>query len=516
MKRKGKLLGMVLIIFSIGIFCTSCSTKEAENESESTKLINSLYNKNKKNNKIDTNKENRQKSNEKDISSLLPLNPDFIVPEVLGQPSDKSIVLNIVPAKKIDYFVEWGSESSKYTQKTEVAFAEVSIPNEVILVNLQQNTRYYYRICYKEPSESTYKTTQENSFMTQRALGSTFTFCLQGDSHPERPSQFDPELYINTMNNVKSEKPDFYITMGDDFSVDTMKSITKNAVEKLFINQRRFLGIVGGSSPLFLVNGNHEQAAKYVLNNTPNNVAVWSQNARNAYFSEPSYDNFYTGNNENVEFIGKLRDYYEWTWGDAQFIVIDPYWHSDMPVDNVLKGGEKRSDMWEITIGNEQYQWLKKTLEESDSKYKFVFTHHILGTGRGGTDIANLYEWGGQNKNGIYEFSQKRPNWELPIHQLMAKNGVTIFFQGHDHIFVKQELDGVIYQSMPEPADPNYTLYNDNAYKSNAKYPNSGHVKVTVSLEEVKVEYVASFLKKDESENKLNGDIIYSYTVKRK
>jgi hypothetical protein len=46
------------------------------------------------------------------------------------------------------------------------------------------------------------------------------------------------------------------------------------------------------------------------------------------------------------------------------------------------------------------------------------------------------------------------------------KNGVTIFFQGRDHIFARQELDGVIYQTMPEPADPNYALHNAEAYRS--------------------------------------------------
>ena len=34
----------------------------------------------------------------------------------------------------------------------------------------------------------------------------------------------------------------------------------------------------------------------------------------------------------------------------------------------------------------------------------------------------------------------------MPVHQLMVKNGVTIFFQGHDHLFARQERDGMVYQ----------------------------------------------------------------------
>jgi len=56
-----------------------------------------------------------------------------------------------------------------------------------------------------------------------------------------------------------------------------------------------FLGLVAHSSPLFLVNGNHEQAAACNLDGTPNNVAVWAQTARNRLFSQPAPDGFYTG-----------------------------------------------------------------------------------------------------------------------------------------------------------------------------------------------------------------------------
>ena len=54
----------------------------------------------------------------------------------------------------------------------------------------------------------------------------------------------------------------------------------------------------------------------------------------------------------------------------------------------------------------------------------------------------------------------------MPIHQLLAANGVTMFFHGHDHIYARQELDGVIYQTLPEPADPNYALYFEQAYRA--------------------------------------------------
>jgi hypothetical protein len=301
--------------------------------------------------------------------------------------------------------------------------------------------------------------------------------------------------------------------MGDDFSVDALNERTQQTVEGAYLKQVPYLGLVGHSSPLFLVNGNHEQAAKVNLDGTANSLAVWAQTARNRNFAQPAPDGFYSGDTETIEHIGLLRDYYAWTWGDALFVVIDPYWHSTEAVDNRADGGEKRRDMWGITLGEKQYRWLKKTLEESKSKFKFVFSHHVNGTGRGGVEQASLYEWGGLSRNGQREFSAKRPGWEMPIHQLMVKTGVTIFFQGHDHIFAKQELDGVIYQTTPVPADGTYALLNDDAYESGNKLPGSGLVRVKVDSGKARVEYVRSLLPEDEKEGTKHGDVAFTYTV---
>lgn len=180
------------------------------------------------------------------------------------------------------------------------------------------------------------------------------------------------------------------------------------------------------------------------------------------------------------------------------------------------KGSGKTTDLWSIGIGDTQYAWLKKTLETSKAKYKFVFAHHVLGTGRGGVEVSTSYEWGGKDPKGSSTFAEMRPNWELPIHDLMVKNGVTIFFQGHDHIFVHQERDGLIYQSMPNPADDTFTMFNENAYLSGTKAPNSGHVRVTVGPTLGKVEYFLSARPQDESSDRKNMQVAHSYEFKAK
>jgi hypothetical protein len=208
-------------------------------------------------------------------------------------------------------------------------------------------------------------------------------------------------------------------------------------------------------------------------------------------------------------------------------VILDNYWHSPVQVDSGFHEEEARfgnngvpvrrnRDWWGITLGDAQYHWFQRTLAESKAKYKFVFAHHVLGTGRGGIDQCDLYEWGGRNKRGDWEFSQQRPGWELPVHQLMVKHAVTIFFQGHDHLYCRQDRDGLVYQEVPMPADQGYMTYNEDRYQSGVKLPNSGHLRVTVSPEQVKVDYVRSYLPKDETEQKKTGEIADSYFIKAK
>lgn len=437
---------------------------------------------------------------------------DFPGTIILGRPTDSSITANILSAENLFFYIEYGTESQRYDRRTDISSLQKDQPVEITITNLDGDTQYYYMARHRVSGETDFSASAESSFHTQRAQGSTFTFNIQGDSHPEREIQFNPDLYTRTLLNSASDNPDFYFTIGDDFSIDRLETVDADTIAQLYINQRQYLGLTG--APIFLVNGNHEQAAAYLLDGTPNNPAVWAQTARNLYYPQPAPDEFYTGDTQPVKFIGQLRDYYAFTWGDALFVVIDPYWHSPVPVANVFGGGRKTDDKWQVTLGDEQYQWFKNTLETSKAKYKFVFVHQVMGAGRGGIELANYYEWGGRSENGVWEFEKMRPEWDMPIHQLMAENGVTILFHGHDHIFVQQELDGVVYQELPQPADPAYAFDNADAYQSGVKLPNSGYLRVTISPDGVKVEYIRSFLPEDEKDGYKNGMVAYSYTVR--
>lgn len=443
---------------------------------------------------------------------------------LMGNVTDKSAEFVIHFNSDAEASLEYGSASSPFGIKSQSLNLKAGIPLQTKLTGLKPGTAYSYRLSFKKSGQSAVEVSPTYRIQTQRKPGEEFMFFVQGDSHPERMGKMNvPSLYERTLLTAEAQKPDLFICLGDDFSVDTLRERTKQTVEGVYTKQVPYLGLVGHSSPIYLVNGNHEQASKANLDGTPNSLGVLAQNARNRNFVQPAPDGFYTGNADPVEHIGLLRNYFAWTWGDALFVTIDPYWHSATAVDNSAGkgpndegGGKRNRNLWDITLGDAQYKWLTKTLMESKAKYKFVFAHHVNGTGRGGVENATLYEWGGKDPRGGDLFKSKRPGWELPIHQLFVKAGVSIFFQGHDHIYCKQELDGVIYQSCPCPADPTNSLMNGDAYKSGEKVPGAGLVQVTVGLMQTKVDYVRAYEPSAEVDGRKHGEIAHSYSVKPK
>ena len=65
---------------------------------------------------------------------------------------------------------------------------------------------------------------------------------------------------------------------------------------------------------------------------------------------------------------------------------------------------------------------------------------------------------------------------------------------------------------MPNPADDTFSLFNDSAYKTGTKAPNSGHVRVPVTPTAAKVEYFLAARSQDVSRK--NMTLAHSYSVK--
>ena len=439
---------------------------------------------------------------------------NIIFSELLSKPTASSVTVHLFFADSAEVSVKYGTASGTYSgQTTWQTFAD-SVATETLISGLQADTKYYYRVLYRHPGDTATTVRPEFTFHTQRVPGSTFSFIVEADPHLDYNS--DTALYRQCLRNQLSDNPDFMIDLGDYLMTDKLNNaahvIPYDTIPfrcKLF---RDYFSTSGHSVPLYNVMGNHEGEVGWLVNGTANSVAVWDAQVRKKYFLNPEPDNFYTGDTTNYQYIGHRQSYYAWQWGDALFIVLDPFWYTKPKPDSLTS--------WNWTLGKVQYDWLKRTLENSTASYKFVFSHQIVGggvqgQGRGGVEFADLYEWGGNNLDGTPGFATNRPGWYKPIKDLLAEHRVNIFFHGHDHLFDQQQKDCLIYQETPQPSLPNYNNTSATAYgyTSGDIVNNSGHLRVTVAPTGVHVEYVRVYLPRDTNSNRHNKDISASYYI---
>jgi hypothetical protein len=134
----------------------------------------------------------------------------------LGRPTANSVTVNVLADTDTVGYLEFGPQSGTYASQTPVTHFLAGQPTEVLLGSLPANTRCYYRLRHDGTGSTSYLADTERSSMTQRPPGSTFTFCIQGDSHPERLNvMFNAELYARTLRTAAADRPDFFLTIGD-------------------------------------------------------------------------------------------------------------------------------------------------------------------------------------------------------------------------------------------------------------------------------------------------------------
>ncbi|MEZ5163968.1 MAG: hypothetical protein R2688_09535, partial [Fimbriimonadaceae bacterium] len=182
---------------------------------------------------------------------------------IQGNVTDSSAEFAIHFKSDAEATLEYGTGSNPFGQKSQKLNLKAGIPIQTKLSGLKPSTSYSYRLSFKKAGQSSFDTSPTYRIQTQRMPGEEFMFFVQGDSHPERvPKMHIPALYERTLLTAESQKPDFFICLGDDFSVDTLRERTKETVGGVYTKQVPYLGLVGHSAPIYLVNGNHEQAAK--------------------------------------------------------------------------------------------------------------------------------------------------------------------------------------------------------------------------------------------------------------
>ena len=363
----------------------------------------------------------------------------------IAKRSTTEITFSVEATETVKCYLEYGYAKDSLKNKSPILSISKKSPKNIVVSALAPGAVLFYRVRYLTSKSKSYLATQISSIKTDQVL-STNTFAIQADPHMDQNSS--EEVYLGTLKEVVKAAPAFLMDLGDIFMVDKLQDKSEKNIRERFELMKGYYGNLG-SVPLKITLGNHDGELGYSKFNT--------KNYRKEYFPEQT---------------GELA-YYSFEGPGQLHIVLDPFTYTtENPKD----------DGWQWTLGKVQYDWLVKTLQASTAPHKFIYIHHLLvgnAQSRGGVEIAHLNEWGGKSNDGSYGFDQYRPGWGKPIHTLLVENKVGFVFKGHDHLYVKQELDGIIYQTVPQPSHPGDKLdVKQYGYLSGKGVGGSGFIKV--------------------------------------
>ncbi len=425
---------------------------------------------------------------------------------ILGRPTNSSVTVSIMPSRDMSGYVVYGQNIKDLTFKSPTISFTANQTTFFDLQGLKGNARYYYKFIYTKEGVEKLSASDLHNFQTARTAGTQFSFDIQADSHLDENTGTD--VYTQTLNNIARDSTDFLIDLGDTWMTDKYRNNYKDAY-KQYTAQRYYFGIPGISTPVFLTLGNHDgESGQQLHRPEPDNMAKWSTQVRRSFYPNPYPNGFYSGNSFTEGGREFIENYYSWQWGDALFIVLDPF-----------RFTSNNRSPWFRTLGSDQYQWLKRTLEASKAKFKFIFIHNLVGgvdkdgVARGGAEAAGLYEWGGSDTTGQKTFNNNRPDWAMPIHDLLVAHKVNVVFHGHDHFFAKQDKDGIVYQLVPQPGAVRYgnTISATQYGYVTGKIMNApGYLHVSIDGDYVQIEYIQTSV----DLNHQNKQVLYSYQLK--
>jgi len=149
---------------------------------------------------------------------------------VLGRPTNSSITINVLSNGGLEAYFQYGTQPGVYTDQTATSAIKAGVPFEDVIANLQSDTRYYYRMRFRQPGGDKFKKGREYTFHMQRSAGTPFTFVVQADSHLDEQSI--PKLYEITLSNELSDMPDFVIDLGDTCMSDKFGPKSYEAIDR--------------------------------------------------------------------------------------------------------------------------------------------------------------------------------------------------------------------------------------------------------------------------------------------
>ena len=411
------------------------------------------------------------------------------VPAVLDGPplvfatSESGFSLNtvIMRGDHDEVLLRYRKESDSAWKTAENSTAEDHDVIEWMVKGLEAGTVYEYQLIQKPVGAHSPMCPGE--IVTARSAGDEFSFNVISDTHVyvNNPDE-TRETVQGVVGSMEEDMPDFVIHLGDildfhdfGFNEPAPESALTGAG---YMHYRRIMGAYLGRITHFSVIGNWDgENGDFTMEEIER-----SRSQRMKYMPGPGPETY-------PESGSQYGDYYAFTWGDALLVVLNVMTYT--PTGHYLYDAPGVLDDW--TLGDDQMLWLENTLENDSSKWKFIFIHHAVG-GNGGNFADSAYGRGGGRAANVGE--------QAVVHDLMLQHGVQIFFCGHDHVFYDMTVDGIHYTVPGSAGAPWKFSTMETGYPEGEYMEDSGHAKVTVGPDIVKVEFI-----------NLENEVIYFYTV---
>ena len=415
-------------------------------------------------------------------------NSPFYLPPFLARPTTQSIFISVLTNQLP---VEAKLEYRKVSDEAWKPFGAIqSVPAFQFihweLTGLEPSRAYRFRILSRYEAEEAFNPTEEGSFHTQREEPASYTAVLITDPHTgtfaegSKPVQTLDTVVANTCQ----EEAEFVLALGDNVAWSGSREYPQNDTQgavNAYAMYRRHIAPLTKICPHFGIIGNWAgESGKF----PEHNIRMVSQ-VRKLFLPNPNESTYPQGGNAG-------EDYYAFTWGGVLFVMLNIQTYSEPSEPGAmdsLSSDVSRIEDW--TLGEAQMAWLEKTLANATEPFRFVCMHHPAG-GNAGNPHDTLYGRGGAR---CWDSGEQKM-----IHALMKAHGVQIFFYGHDHVFVDDEVDGIHY-TLPgscgapwkfTPAETGYTRY----------WPDSGHARLEVTPRKATVTFV-----------NLEGQDFYSFSV---
>ena len=174
--------------------------------------------------------------------------PDHPFDLILGRPEKDSVTGNVLTYQDMEGLLAYGPRKGVYAMQTPLRQFMKGVPVELVIGKLQVDAEYYYQFRWRPTGESTWRNGPECGFHTARLAGSPFVFTLTADSHLDEHTS--PEVYLRTLANIRADKPDFHIDLGNLFMTD--KHASRDEAARQYLAQRYYLGQIGCAVPVFL------------------------------------------------------------------------------------------------------------------------------------------------------------------------------------------------------------------------------------------------------------------------